>query len=86
MQSDIRKSLMRKISGKLSRVGIGENELGNSFDLVKSGLVNSLELVELVASLEKEFNCEIDFESAFENGQLTTLGGLIQTFEKQVNG
>ena len=71
---------------KLNRIGIGENELGASFDLVKSGLVNSLEFVELVSSLEKEFKCEIDFESALDHGELTTLSGIIQTFEKQING
>jgi len=86
MQNEIRQSLMRQLDKKLNRVGIGENELNAGFDLVKSGLVNSLEFVELVASLEKEFKCEIDFESALEKGQLTTLGGLIQTFEKQRNG
>jgi acyl carrier protein len=81
MDKALKDSLMRLLADKLKRVGIEENELGGKFDLVKSGLVNSLEFVDIVASLEKEFHCEIDFESALEGGELTTLAGLIKTFE-----
>lgn len=77
---------MKLVSEKLTRAGIRDNELNAEFDLVKSGFVNSLEFVELVSRLEKEYAVEIDFESALEEGSLTTLGGIIKTFEKQING
>jgi acyl carrier protein len=86
MESEIRNSLMRLLGDKLNRVGIAENELGDRFDLVKSGLVNSLEFVDMVAALEKEWHCEIDFEAALDKGDLTTLGGLVKTFESARNG
>lgn len=86
MDKALKNSLMRLLADKLKRIGIGENELGGKFDLVKSGLVNSLEFVDIVASLEKEFKCEIDFESAIERGELTTLAGLINTFENAKHG
>ena len=86
MESEIKKSLMRLLGDKLNRVGIAENELGDRFDLVKSGLVNSLEFVDMVATLEKEWHCEIDFEAALDIGDLTTLGGLVKTFELARNG
>jgi acyl carrier protein len=81
MDSIIRKMVMELIRDKLQRIGIRESELGESFDLVKSGLLNSLEFVDIVASMEKIYDIEIDFEKGLESGKLTTLGGLIQAFE-----
>ena len=86
MVSEIRQSLSQVLQPKLARLGIDPGGLGDHFDLVKSGLVNSLEFVELVASLEKKFQCEIDFEEGLEKGNLTTIGGLINAFENGKNG
>lgn len=72
---------MEILGDKLQRVGIRESELGESFDLVKSGLLNSLEFVDIVASMEQTYLIEIDFEQALETGEFTTLGGLIRAFE-----
>ena len=49
-----------------------------AFDLVKSGLLNSIEFVDLAASLEQYCSVEIDFEKALDSGEFTTLGGLIR--------
>ena len=85
MANDIRHILLATLSTKLSRIGIDPGGLGDDFDLVRSGLVNSLEFVDLVASLEKEFHCEIDFEEGLEKGSLTTIGGLVRSIEDQRN-
>lgn len=81
MDSEIRKKVMELLLEKLDRIGIRESELGDSFDLVKSGLLNSLEFVDIIASLEKIYAVEIDFEQALDKGGLTTLSGLIRAFE-----
>lgn len=81
MESNIRKQMMELIHDKLKRLEIRESELGDSFDLVKSGLLNSLEFVDLVASIERMNHYEIDFEAAIENGDFTTVGGLISAFK-----
>jgi acyl carrier protein len=83
MDNDIRKQVMELLRDKLQRIGIRENEFGESFDLVKSGLLNSLEFVDIVASMEKIHDIEIDFEKALESGNLTTLGGLTRAFENK---
>jgi acyl carrier protein len=83
MEYDIRKSLVRILSPKLERLGISNDELGNHFDLVKSGLVNSLEFVDMVATLEKEYHCEVDFEKGLAEGDLTTIGGLIKYLREE---
>lgn len=86
INAEIKNLVLSRITDKLRHIGIGENELGSQFDLVKSGLVNSLEFVDLVTSLEKELHCEIDFETALEKGELTTLGGLVKLLEEGKNG
>jgi hypothetical protein len=37
----------------------------------------------MVASMEKIYLIEIDFEQALETGEFTTLGGLIRAFENK---
>ena len=81
MDNELRQKIMDLLRDKLLRIGIRETELGDNFDLVKSGLLNSLEFVDIVASMEKIYSVEIDFEQAIDNGGLTTLGGLIRAFE-----
>jgi hypothetical protein len=83
MNNDIKKQVMELLRDKIQRIGIRESELGESFDLVKSGLLNSLEFVDMVATMEKIYVYEIDFEQALETGELTTLGGLIRAFENK---
>lgn len=68
---------------KLQRIGIRESDLSDNFDLVKSGLLNSLEFVDIIASMENIYTVEIDFEQALDKGGLTTLGGLIHAFENK---
>ena len=75
---------MELLRDKLQRIGIRESDLGESFYLVKSGLLNSLDFVDMVASMEKIHLIEIDFEKALETGELTTLGGLIRAFENKM--
>jgi acyl carrier protein len=86
MDSDIRKKVIELLRDKLQRLSIRENELGSNFDLVKSGLLNSLEFVDMVASMEKIYLHEIDFEQALDAGEFTTIGGLIRAFENKNDG
>jgi acyl carrier protein len=80
MENDTRKHVMGLINEKLQRLSIKESEIGSNFDLVKTGLLNSMEFVDLVASLERINEVEINFESALGSGDFTTLGGLIKAF------
>jgi acyl carrier protein len=84
MENELRKQLMLILKEKLTRLNIRETELGDSFDLVKSGLLNSLEFVDMVASLEKAYELEIDFEEGLNSGELTTIGGLSKAFLSRI--
>ena len=50
-------------------------------DLIGSGIISSLEFIELISDIETKFNIEIDFED-FDPSEFTTLSGLIMMATK----
>jgi acyl carrier protein len=80
----IKSFIFNQLQDKLQRLGIGMNELNGDFDLVKSGLLDSMAFVDLVVSLENNFGLEVDFEHAFLNPSFTSLSGLIETISKYI--
>lgn len=73
----IRDFIYERISDKLILFNLDKAEVDKDFDLVKSGLLDSMAFVDLVAALEEKFKVEIDFEQAAENDDFTRLGNLI---------
>ena len=82
---NVRKIILNRLHEKLARLGIGDEEINDHFDLVKSGLLSSLEFVDLVASIEKSLNLEIDYERALESDDFTTISGIRKTFQKHLD-
>jgi len=82
MKAEIREMIIARLQDRLRQFGIRHSELHGSFDLVQSGLVNSVEFVDLVAMIEESTGIEIDYEKALEEGDFTTIGGIIRNFEK----
>jgi len=77
--------ILARIKKKLVLFNIGFDEVDNDFDLVKSGLLDSMSFIDLVAELEEEFKLEIDFELAAEREDFTRLGGLSQLIIETAN-
>ena len=77
-ETAIRDFILELISEKLVIFNVSRGEVNESFDLVKSGLLDSMAYIDLVAGLEEKFALEIDFEKAAEMDDFTSLGGLIQ--------
>ncbi|HET6243536.1 MAG: acyl carrier protein [Bacteroidetes bacterium] len=84
MEKEITTFILEQLDKRLIRIGMQRKEITPNFDLVKSGLLDSMSFVDLVVEIEKKFNTEIDFELAFQNADFTTISGLIQTIEKQL--
>jgi acyl carrier protein len=63
-------------------MGLVPAELTDDFDLLTSGLIDSLGIVELIAALERELEITIDL-SELDPEQLTTLGPLSRYIESQ---
>ena len=75
-KSEVREFIIGLLNEKLSLFDIDESEVKGSFDFVKSGLLDSMAFVDLISSLEEEFNVEIDFEELTDSSDFTSLGGL----------
>ena len=83
-EEEIRTFILDQLAGRLTRMGMERKEITINFDLVKSGLLDSMSFVDLVVAVEKKYNTEIDFENAFQQPDFTTISGLIQTIEKEL--
>ena len=68
---------MTLIDGKLRVFGIKHHEVDDHFDLVRSGLLDSMSFIDLVASLEDKFRVVVDFEKAATTDDFTTFGNLV---------
>ena len=77
-RSEMRGFIIERLKEKLLVFDISEEELKDGFDLVKSGLLDSMAFIDLVAATEERFGVEIDFEEAAGSEDFTTLGGLVK--------
>lgn len=84
-ENEIKDFILSRINYRITRLGIEPEEITKNYDLVKSGLLDSMSFIDLVVDIEKKYNIEIDFESAFEQSGFTTLAGLTRTVEKELN-
>jgi acyl carrier protein len=77
-KSAIQEYILEKMKGKMQLFGLQKNEVNADFDLVKSGLLDSMAFVDLVADLEEKFDVEVDFEKVAEQDDFTRVGGLTE--------
>lgn len=72
--------IVRHLADRMVRLGVQERELDKGFDLVRSGLLDSLGFIDLVATLEQEAGQQVDLEKALESADATTMKGLYELF------
>lgn len=73
--------IIASIQGRLDLFGIKKDELNGRFDLVKSGLMDSMTFVSFIGELEAHFGKEIDFDEVLDDKSLTTLDGIVKMFQ-----
>ena len=69
--------VVHRLSRQAATLGIGIDQLVDDFQLMESGLIDSMGFVELIADLELEFDLEIDFED-MDPEKAGTVGGLVR--------
>lgn len=69
-----------RLATRADRLGLRNEELDGSLDLVRSGLLDSLGFVDLVTELEQEVGREVDLAAAFDKPGATTINGVINLF------
>ncbi|MEE4256360.1 MAG: acyl carrier protein [Bacteroidales bacterium] len=77
-KQEVKEFILGAIREKLILFGVKETEVNEGFDLVKSGLLDSMAFVDLVADIEERFSIEIDFEKVADEPAFTSMGGLVK--------
>jgi len=77
-QKEIKSAILQLLEDKAIKLGFKEKYLKSDFDLIDSGLVDSMSFLGLIGDLEAQFDIEIDFEN-LNPEEFTTLKGLTNT-------
>ncbi len=72
--------IMQRIAKRLQRLGMQDREVTADLDLVRSGLLDSLSFVDLIADLEQASGRQVDLEKALERPGATTVKGVKSLF------
>lgn len=81
---DIRKFLLKRYSEQISANGMTPDTVPDDYDLMATGAIDSLGLIEMISAVEKEFNVEVDFEELDAN-EITVIGPFCDYIEKNGN-
>ena len=71
--ADVRALVVADLADALSENGIDPATVGDDFDLLTSGVIDSFGILELIADVNEHFGIEIDFEELDPEG-LTIVG------------
>jgi acyl carrier protein len=71
----VRAFVVDELRDALDVAGMDADALGEDFDLVGSGLLDSLGMLELIMALDERFSVEVDYEG-LDPERLTVLGAL----------
>lgn len=82
----IKDSLLNFLEDRMNMFGISQTELDADFDLVKSGLLDSMAFVDMIGALEEQLGVEIDFDKVMEDERFTTFSGVIDLFNQELHG
>jgi len=79
----LRSKMADRLSKRLVRLGLSASDLTDDLDLVRSGVLDSLGFVDLIADLENDTGKQVDLERALERGNATTVGSIVSLFEQR---
>ncbi len=69
----VREYVLERLGGRLREGGFEPTTVADDFDLLRSGVVDSLGLLELIAEVNDHFGIDVDFEE-LDPEALTILG------------
>lgn len=71
---EVRLFVVKYLSDRLVGQGVDKVHIDDQFDILKSGAIDSLGMIEMIAALEGHFNVSIDYEDV-DPDDFTILGG-----------
>ena len=76
-EKEIKAVILQFLEKRAQRLGIKEKFLLSDFELLRSGLLDSMSFLDLIAALEEHFKIQIDFEDKSPS-EFSTLAGLVK--------
>jgi len=76
-REDIRRAVVEALSPRAREAGIAPEDIGGDFDILGSGVVDSLGFVELLLAVEDALGRPVELER-LSFGELTSLDGLVE--------
>lgn len=83
--AQVRAYLLARYEASLIGNGVTGDSVGDDFDLLTEGVIDSFGILEMVSGMEEHFGIEIDYE-AIDPQDLTVIGPLSRFVESQVSG
>ena len=74
-EAGIRRFLLDKYREPIGAIGFIPEELGDDFDFLLNGVIDSFGILEMISAIEEEFQIELDL-AALDAEQITILGPL----------
>lgn len=71
--ADVRAFVLANLAGAFADNGVDPATVGDDFDLLVGGIIDSFGILELIADVNEHFGIEIDFEELDPEG-LTVVG------------
>jgi acyl carrier protein len=78
----VRSLILTRLEHSIIEIGLLPDELSDDFDLLTSGVIDSLGIVELISAIEQQLGIVIDL-SELDPEHLTILGPLSRYIENQ---
>ena len=78
----IRKFILQHFGEKLADEGLSSADVQDDFDLLDTGLTDSLGIIDMITEIEVEFDLEIDYED-LDPDDMTVIGALSRFIESQ---
>jgi acyl carrier protein len=76
----VREYLLSRYEAQIRGRGLRLEDIGDDFDLLQEGIIDSLGIMELLSDIDSHFDVAIDFE-ALDASQLTVIGPLSRYIE-----
>lgn len=77
---ELRDRLLERLTARLLRMGLTSEDMTDDLDLVRSGVLDSLGFVDLIADLSNSTGRDVDLEAALDRKGATTVGGVLALF------
>ena len=83
-EPNIRRFLLEKYREPIVAIGLTLDDLDDDFDLLLSGVIDSLGILEMMSAIEEEFQIKLDL-AALDAEQITVLGPLSRYVAEQIS-